>query len=123
MNCQAVSEEKLYKIKFTDKENVNMKPIEIMKRRAGYASGYENIPGEAQKHAKQLCWEYNRTAPNEQDKRRSILQELLGTCSPILDFKSLYSLLSDEYKIAVVEKFGYGFRVMLWMKTGISIQY
>lgn len=32
-----------------------------------------------------------------------------GTCSPILDFKSLYSLLSDKYRIAVVEKFGYGF--------------
>jgi len=32
-----------------------------------------------------------------------------GTCSPILDFKSLYSLLSSEYKIVVVEKFGYGF--------------
>ena len=32
-----------------------------------------------------------------------------GTCSPLLDFKSLYSLLSNEYKIAVVEKFGYGF--------------
>lgn len=32
-----------------------------------------------------------------------------GTCSPILDFKSLYSLLSDEYRIAVVEKYGYGF--------------
>ena len=32
-----------------------------------------------------------------------------GTCSPVLDFKSLYSLLSDDYKIAVVEKFGYGF--------------
>lgn len=32
-----------------------------------------------------------------------------GTCSPILDFKSLYSLLSNEYKIAVVEKFGYDF--------------
>ena len=31
------------------------------------------------------------------------------TCSPILDFKSLYSLLSNEYKIVVVEKFGYGF--------------
>lgn len=29
-----------------------------------------------------------------------------GTCSPILDFKSLYSMLSDEYKIVVVEKFG-----------------
>ena len=32
-----------------------------------------------------------------------------GTCSPILDFKSLYSLLSDDYKIIVVERFGYGF--------------
>lgn len=32
-----------------------------------------------------------------------------GTCCPILDFKSLYSLLCDDYKIAVVEKFGYGF--------------
>lgn len=32
-----------------------------------------------------------------------------GTCSPILDFRSLYSLLSGKYQIAVVEKFGYGF--------------
>lgn len=32
-----------------------------------------------------------------------------GTSSPILDFKSLYSLLSDKYRIVIVEKFGYGF--------------
>ena len=32
-----------------------------------------------------------------------------GTSSPILDFKPLYSKLSDDYKIVVVEKFGYGF--------------
>lgn len=32
-----------------------------------------------------------------------------GTASPILDFKSLYSRLSGEYKIVVIEKFGYGF--------------
>lgn len=32
-----------------------------------------------------------------------------GTSSPVLDFKSLYSLLSDEYRIVVVEKTGYGF--------------
>lgn len=33
-----------------------------------------------------------------------------GTSSPVLDFKSLYSLfLSDKYKIIVVEKAGYGF--------------
>ncbi|GAB3056157.1 alpha/beta hydrolase [Virgibacillus ainsalahensis] len=32
-----------------------------------------------------------------------------GTSSPVLDFKSLYSLLNDKYKIVVVEKAGYGF--------------
>ncbi len=32
-----------------------------------------------------------------------------GTCSPVLDFKSLYSQVSDTYRIAVVEKSGYGF--------------
>lgn len=32
-----------------------------------------------------------------------------GTCSPVLDFKSLYSLLSDQYRIVVVERAGYGF--------------
>lgn len=31
-----------------------------------------------------------------------------GTCSPVLDFKSLYSLLSGRYRIAVPERFGYG---------------
>lgn len=58
-----------------------MTPLEIMKRQAAYASGYENMPTKEQEHAKQLCWEYNRTAPNEQDKRRSILKELFGSCS------------------------------------------
>lgn len=32
-----------------------------------------------------------------------------GTCSPVLDFRSLYSLLSDEFRIVVIEKIGYGF--------------
>lgn len=32
-----------------------------------------------------------------------------GTAAPILDFKSLYSLLKDNYHIVVIEKFGYGF--------------
>ena len=39
----------------------NKNPLEIIKRPAAYASGYENIPTEAQDRAKQLCWEYNRT--------------------------------------------------------------
>lgn len=32
-----------------------------------------------------------------------------GTSAPALDFKSLYSLLKDQFNIAVVEKAGYGF--------------
>jgi pimeloyl-ACP methyl ester carboxylesterase len=32
-----------------------------------------------------------------------------GTVSPILDFKSLYDLMKDDYRIVVIEKFGYGF--------------
>ncbi len=32
-----------------------------------------------------------------------------GTPAPILDFKSLYSRLKDDYKIVVIEKYGYGF--------------
>ena len=33
----------------------------------------------------------------------------LGTVSPVLDFKALYSRLEDEFRIVVPEKFGYGF--------------
>lgn len=43
-----------------------------------------------------------------------------GTCSPILDFKSIYSLLSGEYKIVVVEKFGYGFSDIVEEKRDID---
>ena len=32
-----------------------------------------------------------------------------GEPSPIYDFKALYRQLSDDYKIVVIEKFGYGF--------------
>ncbi|GEM_PF-1672244 len=61
----------------------NKNPLKIIKRPVAYASGYENIPTKAQDRAKQLCWEYNRTAPNEKNRRRAILQELLGTSAPI----------------------------------------
>lgn len=32
-----------------------------------------------------------------------------GTCSPILDFRTLSSRLSDKFRIVIIEKFGYGF--------------
>lgn len=43
-----------------------------------------------------------------------------GTSSPVLDFKSLYSLLSDDYQIAVVEKFGYGFSEVVDVERDID---
>ena len=32
-----------------------------------------------------------------------------GTIAPILDFKSIYPKLTDKYRIAVIERFGYGY--------------
>lgn len=43
-----------------------------------------------------------------------------GTSSPILDFKSLYSQLSDDYRIVVIEKFGYGFSDIIDEKRTIE---
>lgn len=83
-----------------------MNVIDIMKRPAAYASGYENIPGEEQNRAKQLCWEYNRTAPKEQQKRREILQELLGTCHPMTgiepDFHCDYGFNIHTHGLTVI---------------------
>ena len=83
-----------------------MNALDIMKRLAAYVSGYENTPTEEQNRAKQLCWEYNRTAPNEQEKRRSILQTLLGTCSPMTgiqpDFHCDYGFNIHTHGLAVI---------------------
>ena len=43
------------------------------------------------------------------EKKTIIFLAGSGTASPILDFKSLFSCLSDQFKVIVVEKFGYGF--------------
>lgn len=59
------------------------KALGIMKSNTAYASGYENTPAAAQARAKQLCWEYNQSAPNEVEKRRAILKELFGSCSDL----------------------------------------
>ena len=56
--------------------------------------------------AKQLCWEYNRTAPSEQQKRREILQELLGTCHPMTgiepDFHCDYGFNIHTHGLTVI---------------------
>lgn len=43
------------------------------------------------------------------------------TSSPILDFKNLYSYLQEEFKIVVIEKFGYGFSSDSYISREVSI--
>ncbi len=38
-----------------------------------------------------------------------VLMAASGTVCPSLDFKNLYSSLGDDYRIVVIEKFGYGY--------------
>lgn len=65
-----------------------MKPIEIMKRPTAYSSGYEKFPKDESQNAKQLCWEYNKTSPDELEKRQAILKKLLGTYSPMVGIET-----------------------------------
>ena len=44
-----------------------------------------------------------------QGKHTLVFLSGLGTVSPVLDFKTLYSQLEDGFRIVVPEKFGYGF--------------
>ena len=57
------------------------------------------------------------------DEKTLVFMSGGGTCSPILDFKSLYSLLSNKYRIVVIEKFGYGFSDVVDKKRGIEALY
>ena len=83
-----------------------MDVLDIIKSPEGYASGYERIPAEAQKRAKTLCWAYNQTAPDETEKRREILQQLLGTCSPMTgiepDFHCDYGFNIHTHGLVVI---------------------
>ncbi len=49
------------------------------------------------------------TAGNTSSEFTLVFMSGAGTCSPTLDFKTLYSLFEEDYRIAVVEKAGYGF--------------
>lgn len=57
---------------------------EIMRQKVGYCSKHTDMPTELQQKAKKLCWEYNKTAPDEKEKRSGILSDLLGTYNPLV---------------------------------------
>ena len=56
---------------------------ELMNDPHGYTSAYGAIPSSLQRKAKLLCAKYNQTSVDDGDQRRSILNELLGTCHPL----------------------------------------
>ena len=55
-----------------------MELLEILKGPKGYTGQNRNIPQEWKAAAQRLCWEYNQSAPDERDRRASILRQLLG---------------------------------------------
>ncbi len=46
---------------------------------------------------------------NSESEYTLVFMSGAGTCSPTLDFRTLYTLFENDYRIAVVEKSGYGF--------------
>lgn len=56
---------------------------EIMKQNKGYFLKHTDVQSKLQQKAKELCWKYNQTGPSEEEKRSSILKELLGTYNPL----------------------------------------
>lgn len=59
-----------------------MNILETMKRKERYYPDYKIMPSDLQLRARQLCSQYNRTEPDETEKRAKLLQQLLGDCHP-----------------------------------------
>ncbi|MGN8913839.1 sugar O-acetyltransferase [Anaerofustis butyriciformans] len=58
--------------------------MEILKNKQGYNSNHSNELAKIQQKSKMLCFEYNNTSPIEEDKRKEILKNLLGTYNPLV---------------------------------------
>ena len=60
-----------------------MTMLERMQRNEAYCSDHRDMPADLQKKAKTLCWQFNQTAPFEEEKRAQLLRALFGTCHPL----------------------------------------
>ena len=58
--------------------------LEILKSKKGHNSNQRNGFSNFQQKAKTLCYEYNKTSPLEEEKRKEILKNLLGTYNPLV---------------------------------------
>ncbi len=101
-----IEEEKSCGQKLLEKKEAKERVLKRMQEKVSYANSYEVAPNEKQERAKMLCWEYNRTAPNEQEKRQQILHELFGTCSEMVgiepDFHCDYGFNIHILGLAVI---------------------
>lgn len=95
-----------------------------------------------------ICFGYHRYRLKKEEKLRQPLGQLIdingnnisiyaegsgsktlvflsggGTCSPILDFKSLYSMLSDEYKIVLSKSLDMDIVMLLMKKETYRLYY
>lgn len=59
-----------------------MEKMEYLQSDTGYVGQNRAIPTQWKVNAQQLCWQYNQTPPDS-EQRAQILQKLLGTCHPL----------------------------------------
>jgi acetyltransferase-like isoleucine patch superfamily enzyme len=80
--------------------------IDVIKGEKQYCTDHKDMPMELQKTAKLLCWKYNQTGPDEEEKRAGILKELFGTCHPLTfiepSFRCDYGFNIHTYGLTVI---------------------
>lgn len=60
-----------------------MDSLELMQRNEEYIIKDSLMPKDKQERARELCFEFNMSSPKEKDRRRVILNELLGSSTPL----------------------------------------
>lgn len=60
-----------------------MDSLELMQRNEEYIIKDSLMPKDKQGRARELCFEFNMSSPKEKDRRRVILNELLGSSTPL----------------------------------------
>lgn len=67
-----------------DERDMMNKFLEVMKTDTRYVSKYDPEKSKLQSKTKQLVFEYNHTAPKDEEKRRQIIGEILGNKENLL---------------------------------------
>lgn len=60
-----------------------MDSLELMQRNEEYIIKDSLMPKDKQERARELCFEFNMSSPKEKNRRRVILNELLGSSTPL----------------------------------------